>query len=139
MNETETHACETCGTEFEQPKRYTCPPDKCDECHDREMIDRLRLCLDRDYDGSFSRADALERLKHEYGQMPIVDHDGSLITELTVETMPGREKWVERITKYTECPECGYDKMYYSYQSNAGHHIIRVHDCARCGHYKNTA
>jgi len=137
---TETVACTDCGTAFERPKHYTCRPDRCEECHEQHMIEQLRRCTDPDHDGTFTRPDALQRLKNEYGQMPIVDYDGGLIQQLVVETHPGGGgAYIEGITKITECPECGFGKATYSFTANAGHHHIRVWDCPSCGFYENNA
>lgn len=137
---TKTRECDDCGTEYEYEACYTHHPSRCDDCEEQRQIDRLRACTDPTHDGTFSRASALMRLKNEYDQMPIVDYDGSLIQSLIVEYHPeGSGPYVEKIEKITDCPECGYDKAYTSWQSNAGHHTVRVYDCPSCGHYENNA
>jgi len=136
MTETTVITCEDCGTEFEHPRSYTCQPSRCEECEHERLIQKLRDDCDPAYDGTFSRPDALQRLKDE-GEMPIVDYDGGLITGLQVDTLPSQSPWIESITKITDCPECGYERATYKFCANGGHHRMTVWDCQKCGHYVN--
>jgi len=135
--------CSKCGDTYEVERRYKHNhidgDGTCDECRRRAMIEQLRDCLDPDHDGTFSRPNALERLKHEYNQMPIVDYDGSLIVSVDVQHGSGygaepNGKWIESIEKYVDCSECEYDRAHYRYKANCYMEPCNSFTCPNCGH-----
>jgi len=140
----ETVECDSCDSTFERHEQYRNEPNECESCHEQRHIESIRRDLDPDRaesERTFSRPKALEYLKNQYEQMPIVDHDGSLIVKLDVQHGRGIGAepdgwWVEKIETITECHHCGYPRARSSFKSNAGHHIVEVFTCPDCGHVK---
>lgn len=135
--------CNDCGQTVETDPRnkmyFTNGDAECNACIHQNAIESLRKCLDPDHDGTFSRPDALQRLRQEFGQTQIVDYDGGLIQSFEVKHGRGigaepNGYWIESIAKIIECPECEYERAEYSFKANAGHHRMRFIECAKCGH-----
>lgn len=136
--------CNECGavvTTDERNKTAFVEEDAvCDDCRRLESIERLHRQLDPEehsYDSRKSRAKALMYLKEEFGFRTIVDYDGDIIADVTVEYGRGIGAepdgyWVESIEKIIECPECGYDGARSWYKANARQHRQHRTACPKC-------
>jgi len=94
----------------------------------------LRDCLDPSNDGTFNRADALQRLINEQGiDLPIEDYDSGLITDVSIESYRGYGgPFIEHMTKIVECPECGYERAEYSFSDIHGFEYTETIECSHC-------
>lgn len=98
-------------------------------------------CLDADYDGAFSRADALKRLDR-HGELPVVEpnsnreawiadveisrtHNGDVVKEITR---------VVQLHDGDECPECGYDRARTYWSQTLAGDYVEAKTCNLCEH-----
>lgn len=143
--EVECNGCGSVVTTDERNKNaFVHDGAECDECRRVASIDRLHKDLDPNahtYDSNGSRAKAIMYLKQEFGFQTIVDYDGSIIADVTVEHGRGigaepNGYYVEDMEKIIECPECGYDGARSWYKSNSQQHVQQTMSCPRCKHSK---